>query len=784
MQDNSAQAILGMLRQLQTEQNNQWDVLRDVLRRQDDILREMSLQPFPPPAPVSPHADLPSEPQGTIDQEHGWGGWEHVHGMQQGSTESGWSWVLHAVGCCMRPMQRVPSKTWPAQCVNLGRLDAFASFMVLVQCVVTGFAINQGIYGRPSLPVRCLQHSCLSLYILEAAIRFYAWGRAEGVGQLSKRLDFYFDMTLISCGVAHLWVLGPILERMGTDAPGWLMLVARLLSCVMILRTLRLLNTAQTCNLMVWKLMHAVKASVPTVVSAAALIVLALFFSACIAVELFTKTPRFAADETTKEVVDKFFPSLPVAMMSLLRLVTLDGATELYEKLVRKEPWTAIFFLLVFLSLAISLLNIVTADLVDKSLRLSNNAIASANQRMKRTKYSHIARALFENMTLEGGSEITARQIEHRWDEISTRCSISDEITSSEFSKYFVGVACQSEGVSEEAFEKAVLAVGMSESPMLTKITHIMEALDKKLDNMRLSLPSSGSAVSSMTGSSYAGGIRPPSSPNPGRRVMDSWSADATAERVRQSCRPLSASASTSASWGATAAAAVQRCSGEAVGRPVLLPIEALSATAQHWAAGASSVQLGSMSQWPIGSAQQQTGESSVQIGPMSQWPIGSAPAGQPAYGSGEASAATGSMPLWADGPTRTAQQLGGRVHGHAGTMSISTIDCTILGASTAEVVHERSEPLTIGSGMPGDAAEEGPYGSSWRSSLMSPSTTRGSTGPAVAAEHRPYGSSDRSSHFGPASPSTGSVEEPTLGAPARSVIPHRGAARMEPMSL
>lgn len=408
--------------------------------------------------------------------------------------------IVHGLGYRINPIKPVLGDSLLARCVNGRWLDTFANIMVVVHCTVIGVSINQSIQHEPQPWLKFLQHLCVVLYIVEVIIRL----AARGVKKQLHRPWFYFDLGLIATGVVHLWVLDPVVQALGDSEGDGLRVAKRLLGCVMVLRTLRFARIARSYNLMVWKLLHAIKSSAATVVSAAMLLALALYLFGCIAVELFTKSSRFADDPNTKPVVDQFFPCLPVAMMSLLRLVTLDGASEIYEPLVVQEPWTLFFFLLVFLSLAVSLLNIITADLVDNSMRLSGRATASTDKRLKRSKYSHVARDLLRRIAPPHSDLITEAEIDRHWRTISQRCSLNDDVISpQEFCEYFVEFDGERK-VDQQAFEKAILALTLSESPLLTKITRIMETLDKKLD--RIGSTSSLGAVGS-----EVNGVRVPS---------------------------------------------------------------------------------------------------------------------------------------------------------------------------------------------------------------------------------------------------------------------------------
>lgn len=98
------------------------------------------------------------------------------------------------------------------------------------------------------------------------------------------------------------------------------------------------------------------------------LLVLAIYIAACIGVEIITKDPTLMNSPTVGAIVSNSFGSLRVTMLTLLQFLTLDSIYQIYIPLVIEKPGLMIYFLAIILILPITLMNLVTAVLVENGM--------------------------------------------------------------------------------------------------------------------------------------------------------------------------------------------------------------------------------------------------------------------------------------------------------------------------------------------------------------------------------------------------------------------------------
>jgi Ca2+-binding EF-hand superfamily protein len=159
----------------------------------------------------------------------------------------------------------------------------------------------------------------------------------------------------------------------------------------MVLRILRLLRLARAVRLFpqfkaLWMLVRGFLASAGTMFYTFVLMLLILYLFANLAIEVITKdTALREAEPEFDRLVTQFFPNLFRTMLTLLQFATLDSIGPIYGAMIPYKPLTlASFFVLYILVVSLSLMNLVTAVLVQGSLEQAskdkevNNAYRAA----------------------------------------------------------------------------------------------------------------------------------------------------------------------------------------------------------------------------------------------------------------------------------------------------------------------------------------------------------------------------------------------------------------------
>merc|ERR1719223_1644950 len=85
------------------------------------------------------------------------------------------------------------------------------------------------------------------------------------------------------------------------------------------------------------------------------------------------------------------FPNIPVTMLTLLRFVSLDSMATLYQPLIMEDPLLLCFFLPFILVVSISLMNLVTAVIVEGALEQGKLDREAVNKYKKRI-FRNVAR--------------------------------------------------------------------------------------------------------------------------------------------------------------------------------------------------------------------------------------------------------------------------------------------------------------------------------------------------------------------------------------------------------
>ncbi|CAK0822427.1 unnamed protein product [Prorocentrum cordatum] len=122
-----------------------------------------------------------------------------------------------------------------------------------------------------------------------------------------------------------------------------------------------------------WKLVSGLGSSLRTVLSAAFLVVLAIYVFACIGVELITRNHTLLQDPETASVVEQNFRTVQLTMLTLFRFTNADSISSIYTPLVNKAWYLAFYFGALWLTVTVSLMTSVAAVIVD-------NAIARGGQ--------------------------------------------------------------------------------------------------------------------------------------------------------------------------------------------------------------------------------------------------------------------------------------------------------------------------------------------------------------------------------------------------------------------
>ena len=110
-----------------------------------------------------------------------------------------------------------------------------------------------------------------------------------------------------------------------------------------------------------WRLVHGLLTSAETILAVTLLLLVCLFVAACVAVEVIAKDEDLRKyDQLTMFVIDEYFSSLLIALMTLMQFVTMDSLATIYFPLIEARPYLVLFFLPLLIFISIGLMNLVT----------------------------------------------------------------------------------------------------------------------------------------------------------------------------------------------------------------------------------------------------------------------------------------------------------------------------------------------------------------------------------------------------------------------------------------
>jgi len=154
--------------------------------------------------------------------------------------------------------------------------------------------------------------------------------------------------------------------------------------------------------------------SAGTMVYTFMLLLLLLYVFACLGLELITKNKNLTEDEQLGAIVSERFSSISVIMLTLVQLVTLDDASEMYTPFVKHSPFLlGSYFMVFIIVVSISLMNLVTAVIVEGAIEQSKHdrEVQKAYDNQKIAALIPTIKRLFCELDTDGSGELSLDEI-------------------------------------------------------------------------------------------------------------------------------------------------------------------------------------------------------------------------------------------------------------------------------------------------------------------------------------------------------------------------------------
>ncbi|CAK0848854.1 unnamed protein product [Prorocentrum cordatum] len=301
------------------------------------------------------------------------------------------SWVRR---CCFALLAH------PKFDISMGTVIVLNAIIIAVELTVTPTEEDETAASRLAFGI--LESIFLSIYLLELIFRIVGCGR-----KCLSNPWVRFDLALVCVGVLGAWIV-PIIIMIAGDALEKLVPSAMFLRIFRLARLVRALRLYVQCHSL-WMLISGLFSSLPTMLNVFFVLLMAIFAFACLGVEVMTGL-RGAASQ---EMVDNYFATLPMIMLTLMQFVTMDSVAPIYTTMIRENVWLMFFFLPFLLVVSVILMNLVTA-LVIKVFWDHHQRDQQTRKILNAQRMSELVpqlRNIFEELDLDGSGCVTAEEL-------------------------------------------------------------------------------------------------------------------------------------------------------------------------------------------------------------------------------------------------------------------------------------------------------------------------------------------------------------------------------------
>jgi len=239
------------------------------------------------------------------------------------------------------------------------RFESVISLAIVANIILFGVESQLALEGRSMPWTGPVEIFFLIFYSLECVVRFIAAGWFAFCDRW-----FLLDVVLVmSSLVEQMFVLVT-----GEAADSQQVMILRTMRLIRLVRTFRMLKKMRS----IWGLVNGLLNCGETMASTFFLLAVVLYMFGVLGVELIAQDVGLQEDPTTKAILERNFSSLSVTMLSLTQFVTMDSIADMYLPLTVVKPWLALYFGLLISVVSISLMNLVTAVMVEGALDIAS----------------------------------------------------------------------------------------------------------------------------------------------------------------------------------------------------------------------------------------------------------------------------------------------------------------------------------------------------------------------------------------------------------------------------
>lgn len=314
-----------------------------------------------------------------------------IYGEQARKTKIKWpsvrdGWWVFFQGCT----RMIVDHPW---------FECIISLAILVNSVMLGVESQMSLDHRDIAWSKTAEICFLIIFTFEILLRLIAH---------RSRIDgwFLFDALLVFIAFVDQFIQ---LLSAGTGAE----------QQVLILRTMRLFRLIRTFRMIkqirsIWRLVYGLVTCGETIISTFTLLFIVNYVFGVMGLELITKDQELRADPEINEIVTERFNSLPVAMMTLAQFVTMDSIGVIHAPLVKKKALVlGLYFGLLIIVVSISLMNLVTAVMVEGALEHARQEKEEEEKLAQATAKQLVPEiiSLFDQIDADGSGEVDLKEM-------------------------------------------------------------------------------------------------------------------------------------------------------------------------------------------------------------------------------------------------------------------------------------------------------------------------------------------------------------------------------------
>jgi hypothetical protein len=309
---------------------------------------------------------------------------------------------------------------------------------------------------------------------------------SEGFHRCFRNSWFLLDLVLVTVGVLAAWIMRPVLEGGEFKAAEDIevvqqVLIVRILRLVRLVRALRLIEHFKE----LWKLTNGLIKSSRTVLSALSLVLVTIYGFACLGIETIYKAKDLQENPVTGPIVREHFSSLGRTMLTLVAFTNADSIAEIYVPIIEAQPLLAIYFCGLWLVVTVSLMNLVTAVIVENAIsNAGEDAEMTLNERRKQLKrLIPSIKDVFQALDADGTGMLTLEEL--NFSKVKMPQELRDIIQPDKLHDLFEFLDMDESGeIDSKEFVDGVCHLALSSVPVET--TQILQLLRSQKDEISI----------------------------------------------------------------------------------------------------------------------------------------------------------------------------------------------------------------------------------------------------------------------------------------------------------